>query len=557
MLQLSLFSLNLLAILLLCRRICCLPLEKYVDIRKYIGLIFVFLLNLVSITAIASNPKDVCYESEEDYMGIGDWDGDGVLDDVDTCPYVYDPGNYDLDGDGIGDICDNCSLVFNADQKDVDRDNVGDACDADIDGDLILNDRYSADTAADTGIDTAADTGTDTAADTGTDSDVDSDSSKQSIRDNCPLAFNLDQSDIDGDGEGDACDDDIDGDGVLNGADYCPFNKDISDEDLSIDRDDPSCSGDSDHDGINNFKDGKPFDNCAFIFNKKQEDLDNDGVGDACDDDIDGDGVNDSRDNCAMIDFIDALDAYNDTVDKKDEIELTPEEILYYIANPKQEDIDKNRVGDSCDVNFSKIDKDGKFMFEPCYVVLNDQGNCLKLTSKQLQVYSPGVTAVRTGVDPKRLRLFANHENKKLAYSWTLVGGDAKGIVINHPRGKVNCSISYEYRYPVTITGKKGESGYAVTDKSASFTTKLSGSYTLKLAVVELDSDGKAMKGDEHYSEINVTINSSGEDEYIANACGCSAVGSDTSDYKSVIFFILMLLMIPIIKQISRLKTLF
>jgi hypothetical protein len=39
--------------------------------------------------------------------------------------------------------------------------------------------------------------------------------------DNCPMVANADQTDLDGDGAGDACDDDDDGDGVLDDADAC------------------------------------------------------------------------------------------------------------------------------------------------------------------------------------------------------------------------------------------------------------------------------------------------------------------------------------------------
>jgi len=44
-------------------------------------------------------------------------------------------------------------------------------------------------------------------------------------QDNCPDVSNQSQEDFDGDGLGDACDDDIDGDGVVNRDDICPMTR--------------------------------------------------------------------------------------------------------------------------------------------------------------------------------------------------------------------------------------------------------------------------------------------------------------------------------------------
>jgi hypothetical protein len=121
------------------------------------------------------------------------------------------------------------------------------------------------------------------------------------ICDNCPDDYNPDQVDTDGDGDGDACDTDVDGDGWEDGVDNCPNDYNPGQED-------------GDEDDI-----GDVCDNCPSDYNPNQTDTDTDGEGDACDLDDDGDGEPDASDNCPLI------------------------------PNPGQEDLDGDGIGDACD----------------------------------------------------------------------------------------------------------------------------------------------------------------------------------------------------------------
>lgn len=166
-----------------------------------------------------------------------DFDEDGILNEMDNCPYVANADQADADNDTVGDVCDNCVNDENPGQEDSDNDLEGDACD---------ECPYDSENDADND---------------GLCGDVD----------NCPNASNSEQTDVDEDGIGDACDncinnanyeqEDDDEDGLGDVCDNCPWD---------------SNPGQEDYDELDNVADGigDACDNCPDHFNPDQENQD-------------------------------------------------------------------------------------------------------------------------------------------------------------------------------------------------------------------------------------------------------------------------------------------
>ena len=132
--------------------------------------------------------------------------------------------------------------------------------------------------------------------------------------DNCVKVRNGAQTDSDGDGPGDACDDNDDTDSHLDAQDNCRTVANENQEDENPrDGIGDACFKDSDKDQVVDERDNCP-NSPSDPPNPDQTDLDDDGLGDICDEDDDSDGVFDKDDNCPRVDNTDQTDRDGDGI---------------------------------------------------------------------------------------------------------------------------------------------------------------------------------------------------------------------------------------------------
>jgi Thrombospondin type 3 repeat len=166
--------------------------------------------------------------------------------------------------------------------------------------------------------------------------DMDGDE-KWDWEDNCPTVKNGSQANADGDGQGDACDENDDNDERPDSTDNCRTVANGPAVGQNFEDSDGDGYGDacppvhSDSDGIIDDND-----NCDTTPNPDQADLDGDDKGDVCDNDVDGDDFNNEYDNCPTV--------YNEAVDLNGDG-----------FRSEQYDRDRDGVGTECDPDEATI----------------------------------------------------------------------------------------------------------------------------------------------------------------------------------------------------------
>jgi hypothetical protein len=404
-----------------------------------------------------------------------DTDGDGIPDYADNCWLVPNPDQKDSDGDAIGDACDNCAFIANADQKDTNGNGIGDLCDADMDGDGIADKVLTKDANGNVTGSTAITSGP---------------------NDNCPLIPNANQTVtcVSGNANcagyvatvGDACNSDIDNDGVPNTKDDCPFYADSAQNGastLAANLVATLCTGiDTDGDGVPDFRD-----NCPYVANSDQKDTNANGIGDVCDADMDSDGISDK----VLI-----KDANNNVTGSTNIPVLSGGDNCPTVANHDQLDSTNSGIGDACRTSY-------------CFVVDRSQpSQCLD--PKAPFTANAGVEATLAVGDTIVPPVWANRKGEAISYTWTVVSAPSgSSAAVKNAVGTVTVSHLWSYQY--------------VQNQMPTFTPDAEGQYTLQLQASLVYPDNAYPSVTSSTAQLKLTVGATSNGQ--ASSSGCSTSG--------------------------------